>query len=157
MSSFLILPIFSLFLMFKHLKSAIKIIMWDFLFFNTNMCIVMHLSKCFFSFFSFLRLLFWAQCGTPAKIERTSLDGRDRKSLVTRLLRHPVALSLGKFLLSHPKEIGIIIIYSSYSYLIIYSPSHLSRCAPSAAVLARPGNQNHLQSESRRPPPQDGG
>lgn len=40
------------------------------------------------------RLLFWAQCGTPAKIERASLDGRDRKSLVTRFIRHPVALSL---------------------------------------------------------------
>ncbi|XP_023282321.1 low-density lipoprotein receptor-related protein 8-like [Seriola lalandi dorsalis] len=39
-------------------------------------------------------LLFWAQCGSFPKIERASLDGRDRITLVTSLIRHPVALSL---------------------------------------------------------------
>lgn len=48
-----------------------------------------------------LRLLFWAQCGTSAKIERASLDGHDRKALVIYRIRHPVALSLGKFSPSH--------------------------------------------------------
>ncbi|XP_038147474.1 low-density lipoprotein receptor-like [Cyprinodon tularosa] len=38
--------------------------------------------------------LFWAQCGSSAKIEQASLDGRDRMALVTSLLRQPVALSL---------------------------------------------------------------
>ncbi|XP_026179512.1 low-density lipoprotein receptor-related protein 8-like isoform X2 [Mastacembelus armatus] len=39
-------------------------------------------------------LLFWAQCGRFPKIERSSLDGRDRMALVTSLLHRPVALSL---------------------------------------------------------------
>ncbi|XP_042337393.1 low-density lipoprotein receptor-related protein 8-like [Plectropomus leopardus] len=39
-------------------------------------------------------LLFWAQCGNSPKIERSSLVGRDRRALVTSLIRHPVALSL---------------------------------------------------------------
>ncbi|XP_044056531.1 low-density lipoprotein receptor-related protein 8-like isoform X2 [Siniperca chuatsi] len=39
-------------------------------------------------------LLFWAQCGSSSKIERASLDGRDRMALVTSSIRHPVALSL---------------------------------------------------------------
>ncbi|XP_029286159.1 low-density lipoprotein receptor-like [Cottoperca gobio] len=39
-------------------------------------------------------LLFWAQCGSVPKIERASSDGRDRKTLVTSLIRNPVALSL---------------------------------------------------------------
>ncbi|XP_054459186.1 low-density lipoprotein receptor-related protein 8-like [Anoplopoma fimbria] len=39
-------------------------------------------------------LLFWVQCGSSPKIERASLDGRDRMSLVISLLRQPVALSL---------------------------------------------------------------
>ncbi|XP_070688328.1 low-density lipoprotein receptor-like [Pempheris klunzingeri] len=39
-------------------------------------------------------LLFWAQCGGSAKIERASLDGRDRTALVTSSIHHPVALSL---------------------------------------------------------------
>lgn len=38
--------------------------------------------------------LFWAQCGNTPKIERASLDGRDRRALVTSSIRHPVALSL---------------------------------------------------------------
>lgn len=45
----------------------------------------------------FLRLLFWAQSGSSPMIERAGLDGRDRKVLVTHLIRHPVALSLGTF------------------------------------------------------------
>uniref|UniRef100_H3CXH4 EGF-like domain-containing protein n=1 Tax=Tetraodon nigroviridis TaxID=99883 RepID=H3CXH4_TETNG len=40
------------------------------------------------------RLLFWAQSGDSPKIERSGLDGRDRKALVTHSIRHPVALSL---------------------------------------------------------------
>uniref|UniRef100_UPI0037E90A9B low-density lipoprotein receptor-related protein 8-like n=1 Tax=Semicossyphus pulcher TaxID=241346 RepID=UPI0037E90A9B len=39
-------------------------------------------------------LLFWAQCGSSPKIERSSLDGRDRTDLVTSSIRNPVALSL---------------------------------------------------------------
>ncbi|TDH08738.1 hypothetical protein EPR50_G00100380 [Perca flavescens] len=39
-------------------------------------------------------LLFWAQSGRPSKIERASLDGRDRTALVTSLILYPVALSL---------------------------------------------------------------
>ncbi|XP_074490741.1 low-density lipoprotein receptor-related protein 8-like isoform X1 [Sebastes fasciatus] len=39
-------------------------------------------------------LLFWAQCGSSPKIERASLDGRDRMDLVTSSIRHPAALSL---------------------------------------------------------------
>ncbi|KAG7230673.1 hypothetical protein INR49_025390 [Caranx melampygus] len=39
-------------------------------------------------------LLFWAQCGSVPKIERSGLDGQDRMALVTTLLRRPVALSL---------------------------------------------------------------
>ena len=45
----------------------------------------------------FVRLLFWAQTGDSPKIERSGLDGRDRKSVVTRFLRLPLALSLGSF------------------------------------------------------------
>lgn len=51
----------------------------------------------FISCFCFLRLLFWAQCGSSSKIERASLDGQDRMALVTYLISHPVALSLGMF------------------------------------------------------------
>nr|XP_046247889.1 low-density lipoprotein receptor-like [Scatophagus argus] len=39
-------------------------------------------------------LLFWAQCGSSPKIERSGLDGRDRMALVTYSIRNPVALSL---------------------------------------------------------------
>nr|XP_020467750.1 low-density lipoprotein receptor-like isoform X2 [Monopterus albus] len=39
-------------------------------------------------------LLFWAQCGSFPKIERASLDGRDRMPLVTSLVREPVSLTL---------------------------------------------------------------
>ncbi|XP_068175516.1 low-density lipoprotein receptor-like isoform X2 [Antennarius striatus] len=39
-------------------------------------------------------LLFWAQSGSSAQIERARLDGRDRMSLVTYSIRQPVALSL---------------------------------------------------------------
>ncbi|KAM9761384.1 low-density lipoprotein receptor-like isoform 1-T1 [Menidia menidia] len=39
-------------------------------------------------------LLFWTQCGSSPKIERASLDGHDRKTLVTTAVRQPVALSL---------------------------------------------------------------
>ncbi|XP_028258864.1 low-density lipoprotein receptor-related protein 8-like isoform X2 [Parambassis ranga] len=39
-------------------------------------------------------LIFWAQCGNAPKIERASLDGRDRKALVTSSIHRPVALSL---------------------------------------------------------------
>lgn len=45
----------------------------------------------------FLRLLFWAQSGSSPMIERAGLDGRDRRVLVTHLMRRPVALSLGTF------------------------------------------------------------
>lgn len=64
-----------------------------------------NLSVCFFFFFlfAFLRLLFWTECGSSARIVRCSLDGRDRKPLVTHLIRNPVALSLGTFLFSQPE------------------------------------------------------
>ncbi|KAK5869748.1 hypothetical protein PBY51_024443 [Eleginops maclovinus] len=39
-------------------------------------------------------LLLWAQCGSSPKIERASLGGRDRSTLVTSSIRCPVALSL---------------------------------------------------------------
>ncbi|XP_062280416.1 very low-density lipoprotein receptor-like [Scomber scombrus] len=39
-------------------------------------------------------LLFWAECGSSPKIERVSLDGRNRTALVTSSIRHPVALTL---------------------------------------------------------------
>lgn len=39
-------------------------------------------------------MLFWAECGKNPKIERSSLDGRRRKTLVSALIHHPVALSL---------------------------------------------------------------
>ncbi|XP_054646782.1 low-density lipoprotein receptor-related protein 8-like [Dunckerocampus dactyliophorus] len=39
-------------------------------------------------------LLFWAECGSSPRIERASLDVQDRLTLVTSLIRHPVALSL---------------------------------------------------------------
>ncbi|XP_036971783.1 low-density lipoprotein receptor-related protein 8-like [Acanthopagrus latus] len=39
-------------------------------------------------------LLFWAQSGSSPKIERSRLDGRDRMTLVTYSIRHPVALSV---------------------------------------------------------------
>ncbi|KAL6108128.1 uncharacterized protein ACO6RY_18735 [Pungitius sinensis] len=39
-------------------------------------------------------LLFWAQCGSSARIERSSLNGSDRMAVVLSSLREPVALSL---------------------------------------------------------------
>ncbi|KAK5907103.1 hypothetical protein CesoFtcFv8_004987 [Champsocephalus esox] len=42
----------------------------------------------------FQGLLLWAQCGSSPQIERSSLQGRDRKPLVTSSIRFPVALSL---------------------------------------------------------------
>uniref|UniRef100_A0AAQ6AB54 EGF-like domain-containing protein n=1 Tax=Amphiprion ocellaris TaxID=80972 RepID=A0AAQ6AB54_AMPOC len=39
-------------------------------------------------------LLFWTQCGSSPKIEKAGLDGRDRTTLVSSSIRHPVALSL---------------------------------------------------------------
>lgn len=39
-------------------------------------------------------LLFWAECGHYPKIEKSSLDGHHRKTLVSTLIHHPVALSL---------------------------------------------------------------
>lgn len=50
----------------------------------------------------FLRLLFWAQSGDSPKIERSGLDGRDRKALVTHFIRQPVALGLGRFKFHSP-------------------------------------------------------
>lgn len=47
--------------------------------------------------FCFIRLLFWAQCGSFPKIERAGLDGRDTVALVTSSIHCPVALSLGMF------------------------------------------------------------
>ncbi|XP_074525130.1 low-density lipoprotein receptor-related protein 8-like [Halichoeres trimaculatus] len=41
-----------------------------------------------------LGMLFWAQCGSSPKIERSSLNGENRTVLVTSSLRFPVALSL---------------------------------------------------------------
>ncbi|KAM4739372.1 low-density lipoprotein receptor-like [Anableps anableps] len=38
--------------------------------------------------------LFWAQCGNTPVIQRANQDGRDRITLVTSLIRQPVALSL---------------------------------------------------------------
>nr|XP_057930105.1 low-density lipoprotein receptor-like isoform X2 [Doryrhamphus excisus] len=39
-------------------------------------------------------LLFWAECSSSPRIERTTLDAQDRLTLVTSLILHPVALSL---------------------------------------------------------------
>ncbi|XP_072295295.1 low-density lipoprotein receptor-related protein 8-like [Eucyclogobius newberryi] len=39
-------------------------------------------------------VLFWAECGNHPKIEKSSLDGRYRKTLVNTLIHDPVALSL---------------------------------------------------------------
>lgn len=39
-------------------------------------------------------MLFWAECGKNPKIEKSSLDGQWRKTLVSTLIHHPVALSL---------------------------------------------------------------
>ncbi|KAM3876257.1 low-density lipoprotein receptor-like [Diretmus argenteus] len=41
-----------------------------------------------------LGLLFWAESGSSPKIERASLDGQDRMTLVTSSIRNPVAISL---------------------------------------------------------------
>lgn len=43
----------------------------------------------------FPSLIFWAQGGSAPRIERASLDGRDRRVLVSYSIRDPVALSLG--------------------------------------------------------------
>lgn len=109
----------------KKLKTNSKIIQNVLLDFKCDT----KLTRLLYSAFSFLRLLFWAQCGTSAKIERVSLDGNDRKALVTHQIRHPVALSLGKFSPSH----DLRLVGKSSSHLFI---QRLSRCAPSAAVLA---------------------
>ncbi|XP_037104975.1 low-density lipoprotein receptor-like isoform X1 [Syngnathus acus] len=39
-------------------------------------------------------LLFWAQCGSPAKIVRATFDGQEMRNVVTSLLHNPVALTL---------------------------------------------------------------
>ncbi|KAK7889832.1 hypothetical protein WMY93_025392 [Mugilogobius chulae] len=39
-------------------------------------------------------MIFWAECGNDPKIEKSTLDGRYRKTLVNTLINNPVALSL---------------------------------------------------------------
>ncbi|XP_072537358.1 low-density lipoprotein receptor-related protein 8 [Salminus brasiliensis] len=39
-----------------------------------------------------LRLLFWADSGVPPRIERSSLDGTDRKALITSIIHNPVSI-----------------------------------------------------------------
>ncbi|XP_029988385.1 low-density lipoprotein receptor-like [Sphaeramia orbicularis] len=39
-------------------------------------------------------MLFWAECGVSPRIERSGLDGQDRRTLVKSAIRKPVALSL---------------------------------------------------------------